>query len=202
MILAAAKTASTGPSMFMFSFMMVGIVLGLYIFARVVRGKLGVGTDTLDSSSLRIVGKRPLEARKSLYVVEIGSRYILVGTAEGSVSMIDHITTEEFESMREEAELAIAARKESTAALVRRFNPLNPLNSKSEDDADEVAVAAEQKFMTIGESFNFFLGKAKGATRGRRTTTASDDSDVIEFGTTSHPEGTRVDTPETTGTKS
>lgn len=125
--------ASSLMSMFSSTGLMIGIVLLLFVGARVLRSKVGIGAGTLDASSIRIVGKRSLEPRKSLFVVEVGERYILVGTGENSVQMLDHITAEEFALMQEKSEETIRAKRESMTAgfsglsegaskLVRRFS--------------------------------------------------------------------------------
>lgn len=87
----------------LFPLLMLGMVFALYAAARWLRGRLGLAAGTVSTESLKVVGKRVLEPRKSLYVVEVGERYILVGAAENSLTMIDHISAEEFASMAEPA---------------------------------------------------------------------------------------------------
>ncbi|MBI2083110.1 MAG: flagellar biosynthetic protein FliO [Deltaproteobacteria bacterium] len=44
---------------------------------------------------VRIVDRFALEPRKSLYLVKIAERYLVLGTGEGSLSLIQELTAEE-----------------------------------------------------------------------------------------------------------
>lgn len=81
------------------TFVLLGVILGMYACIRFVRNRLGISSKTVAPDALKIVGKRNLDQRKQLYVVEVGERYLLVGTAENSISLIDHISAEEFAGM-------------------------------------------------------------------------------------------------------
>lgn len=134
---------------------LLGLVIGMYWLAAVARKRLGVGAGTVTSDALRVVGKRMLEPRKALYVVEIGDRYVLVGTAENSVSLIDHITADEFERMTDPAEFN-----------AEPANPFARLAARRRDAAtDEGESEPPQRFATVGESFAQLLSRA----RARRT---------------------------------
>ena len=143
-------------NMFLPTIGLLGLVALMYAAAAYARKKLGLGANVVAPDALKIVGKRTLDAKKALYVVEVGERYILVGTAENSVNMIDHITADEFASMTNAAAVEAAA-------------------------ADDTEVTVDgpvpaQRFMTVGESFNYFLDKAKAKRTGAiASSTPSDD---------------------------
>lgn len=143
MLAASSPTALLGPSI-----VMVALVIGMWLLTRMARRRFGVGAGTLAPDQLRIVGKRTLEPRKALYVVELGNRYVLVGAAENSLSLIDHISAEEFAEMSEVAEQA--ATGPVIGPILRRGRP--------DDDSD----AEERQFATVGESFALLLDKARG----------------------------------------
>jgi hypothetical protein len=128
---------------------------------------MGVGAGTVSSAGLRVVGKRPLDQKSSLYVVEIaGGRHILLGSSlDGSVTKLDDISPEEF---------AVMTADETKAPKLRVASPVSSDDSDGEDggDAGEAPVAQPQ-FATVGESFSHFLGKAKDARATRRDKRAS-----------------------------
>lgn len=107
-----------------FPVILIAIVLAMYAAMRVLRSKLGIGAGTVGSDSLRIVGKRQLDPRKALYVVEVADRYILVGAAEQSLSLIDHITADEYAVMIAPA-AGDATTGSSFAALLQRAKAAN-----------------------------------------------------------------------------
>lgn len=132
---------------------LLAMVLVMYGLSRMARKRLGMGAGTLPQSALKVVGKRTLEPRKSLYVVDLGGRYILVGTGENQVSLVDHITAEEFAAMADEPEPVPRPR-----LRVAR-------NGAAETDADLAATGTDQRFATVGESFAHLLGKARNRTK-------------------------------------
>jgi flagellar biogenesis protein FliO len=126
---------------------LIGIIVAMWLTARYARNKLGIGAGTVMPGSLKVVGRKQLEPRKSLYVVQIADRYILVGTGEHSVNLIDRITPEEYELMSDEP----------VAAAPREVMVDSPVTH------DELVahLAQEQRFATVGESFKLLLNKAK-----------------------------------------
>lgn len=153
---AVVVAATSALSMLVPIGILLAMVLGMYALSRIARKRLGVGAGTLPGSSLKVVGKRTLEPRKSLYVVEVGNRYILVGTGEHQVNLIDHITAEEYEAM--------AADDEDASRPRLRIARSNPQPTATLDEQLE-ATGSEPQFATVGESFSHLLSKA----RSRRT---------------------------------
>ncbi len=142
------------------------IVVGaMYFAAGMARKRLGIGSGTLDHASLRVVGKRQLEARKSLYVIELGGRYVLVGTGESSVNLIDHITAEEYELMLGSGELDEDADNDDS-------------DSDSPSGRRTLRTGGSEQFATVGESFAWMLDKARAA-RSSRHADSSDDVQVV-----------------------
>jgi flagellar biogenesis protein FliO len=134
-----------------------GLCVVMWFLARLAKKRMGIGAGTVSSNGLRVVGKRPLDQKSALYVVEIaGGRHILIGSSiDGSVSKIDDISLEEFAAMTDEPK----------ATKLRVAKPGSDAEATDDDgDADE---AATPQFASVGESFSHFLGKAKSA-RNRR----------------------------------
>jgi len=160
-----------------------GMCLLMWALARVAKRRMGVGSGTISMNSLRVVGKRPLDQKASIYVVEIaGGRHILLGAgSEGTVTKLDDISAEEFALMSEEQPVAtpIAARLRmagrpslkaapTVAAVTTAPTGEDAINMSESDTTDEAA-----KFATVGESFTHFLGKAKQARDDKRDRRAS-----------------------------
>ena len=131
---------------------LLAMVLVMYWLSRMARKRLGMGSGTLPQSALKVVGKRTLEPRKSLYVVELGDRYILVGTGENQVNLIDHISADEFAAMATDAEQAPRLRVARNTSVVT-------------DDDELAATGTEQRFATVGESFAHVLGKVRSRSK-------------------------------------
>lgn len=151
------------------------LLLGVMCFAmwwlaRLAKRRMGVGAGTVSSDGLRVVGKRPLDQKNALYVVEIaGGRHILVGTSMdgGGVSKIDDISAAEFEAMRGD---------EDAPRRPRLRVATSPADSAASGEvADGDAPDGEQKFATVGESFNALLGRARDARAARRDRASGDD---------------------------
>ncbi|MBC7643998.1 MAG: FliO/MopB family protein [Thermoleophilia bacterium] len=166
---------------------MIGLVVVTWYLSKMAKKKLGLGAGTVSPSQLKVVGKRILEPKKSLYVVEIGDRYVLVGTSENGVSLIDHITAEEFDGMSQKADAKVATTK---TALARRFGiatkasdldtDAEATNDCSATDADTTDTPIDEpRFATVGESFSMLLGKARSA-RAAKATTAVTATDIDE----------------------
>lgn len=141
-----------------------GMCVAMWWLARLARKRMGVGAGTVSAAGLRVVGKRPLDQKSSLYVVEIaGGRHILLGSSlDGSVSKLDDISPEEF---------AIMTADEPKIAPKLRVASAVSSDETGGDDGEEPA--AQPQFASVGESFTHFLGKAKDARAARRDKRAS-----------------------------
>jgi hypothetical protein len=124
----------------------------MWWLARLARKRMGIGAGTVSSNGLRVVGKRPLDQKSALYVIEIaGGRHILVGSSiDGSVTKVDDISAEEYAAMVDEP--------------AARAPKLRVANGDTQDGDDEDGQApAPPQFASVGESFSMLLGKAKSA---------------------------------------
>ena len=137
----------------------------MWWLARLAKKRMGIGAGTVSSDGLRVVGKRPLDQKHSLYVVEIaGGRHILLGASlEGSVTKLDDISPEEFASMLDEPK-----------APKLRVASTDDDGTRSDDgDVDAPHATDQPAFASVGESFSHFLGKARDARASRRDKRAS-----------------------------
>ena len=173
-----------------------GMCLIMWWLARLARRRMGVGAGTVTPDGLRVVGKRPLDQRHALWVVEIaGGRHILLGSSlEGSVTKLDDITPEEYAAMSSDAVKTRApklrlARTDATGAVgaagaAGDGAPAGTASDAHSDSASDPASEAhgeagegtpeeEPRFATVSESFTHFLGKAKDARNARRNDRAS-----------------------------
>ena len=158
-----------------------GMCLLMWWLARLARKRMGVGAGTVSSAGLRVVGKRALGQKTSLFVVEIaGGRHILLGASiDGSVRKLDDISPEEY---------AVMSADEPTQARpkLRVARPSTDAAQKDElaraiDGADETGDSgegegegeAQPQFASVGESFTHLLGRAKEARTTRRDRRAS-----------------------------
>jgi flagellar biogenesis protein FliO len=140
---------------------LVMMILGMYWMAGLARKRLGMGSGTLPVSALKVVGKRQLEARKALYVVELGDRYVLVGTGEHQVNFIDHISSDEYAAMLQTDESEATDSNTARLRLARRHT-VDTSVELAATGTDTNAPTAEQRFATVGESFGHLLNKARG----------------------------------------
>lgn len=151
----------------LFATLVLGGMCGvMWYLARLARKRMGVGAGTVSSNGLRVVGKRPLDQKSSLYVVEIaGGRHILLGSSmDGSVTKLDDISPEEFLAMVEEPK----------APRAPKLRVANAVDGDGEGEGGEAeAEAAQPQFASVGESFSHFLNKAKDARANRRDRRAS-----------------------------
>ena len=128
-----------------FTGIMLGLVLVTWAGAMYLRRKLGVGVGTLPPSSLPVVGRRNLDRNRALYVVRIADRYVLLGGSEQSVSLVDHITPEEFAAMcAEDAALAAEGGTPATrlqdafSTMVTRARSFSELRAAAREGDDGV----------------------------------------------------------------
>jgi flagellar biogenesis protein FliO len=148
---------------------------GLWFAAVQLRRRGAVGGGTVGPNALPIVGKRTLEQRKSLFIVQVADRYLLLGTAETSVQLIDRITAEEFAAMSAMAEVApvdmggLAAKAAGKLRLVRPGTTADAVAADADvavaeagdDEAAAEATGTDGQFLSVGESFHYFLDKAR-----------------------------------------
>lgn len=78
----------------------LALVCGLiYLTFRVILPKLSeMG---YANSAIRIVERTPIDARKSLLVVEVGGRWMLIAASENSVNLISELTEKEAAEIEE-----------------------------------------------------------------------------------------------------
>jgi hypothetical protein len=151
-----------------------GMCLLMWWLARLARKRMGVGAGTVAGDGLRVVGKRSLDQKHALYVVEIaGGRHILVGTSmDGGISKVDDISADEFAAMSREEPKAPKLRvaNGTGSSDAGQIGSDAPHDAAPRDAAPHDAAAAsdEPRFATVGESFNMLLGKARDARANRR----------------------------------
>ncbi len=141
--------------------------LAMWFLARVARSRMGVGAGTVSGEGLKVVGKRPLDPKNSLYVIEIaGGRHILVGaSAEGGISKVDDISADEY---------AVMVADEAPQRPKLRVAGRGAAQASSDADPDD-DTGDEQRFATVGESFQMLLGKARDARDARRDRASGDE---------------------------
>ena len=149
-----------------------GMCLLMWWLARLAKKRMGVGAGTVSQSGIRVVGKRPLDQKHALYVVEIaGGRHILVGTSmDGGISKVDDISADEYARMTADSPAAPKPLRVASAASSDSSARTSADAGDADDAADDAAApAAEaQRFATVGESFNMLLGKARDARASRK----------------------------------
>lgn len=146
-----------------------GLCVVMWWLARLARKRMGIGAGTVSASGLRVVGKRPLDQKSALYVVEIaGGRHILLGSSmDGSVTKLDDISPEEFAVMTADDPGTPAAKLRLRVAGRPAADDADPTDEANGADDDS------QRFATVGESFSQLFSKAKDARATRRDRRAS-----------------------------
>jgi flagellar biogenesis protein FliO len=138
------------------------VCLLMWFLARIAKKRMGLGAGTVSQGALRVVGKRPIDQKSTLYVIEIaGGRHILIGSGtDGTVTKLDDISPDEYATMVDEP----AAPK----LRVARTSPAaTDADAAAAEDGD-VEAADAPRFATVGESFSALLGKARDARSGKR----------------------------------
>lgn len=164
----------------MLTLVLAAFVAVLYALTHLARKRFGVGAGTISPDSLRIVGKRTLEARKSLYVIQVADRYVLVGSTESGISLIDRISVDEFATMVPQDELdhvPSVAKKRRAQEAASADQDITALDLDSEpteltldaDDADDAETLAARiresgRSATLGEGFQYLMSKARRST--------------------------------------
>ena len=72
--------------------LMLVVVSALAFFAMVLAKRVGVGRA---HGPIELVGQLPLDARRGLYLVKVGSRVFLVGVGEGGFSKLGEVPASE-----------------------------------------------------------------------------------------------------------
>jgi flagellar biogenesis protein FliO len=100
------------------TFLALGLVCGLaYLIFRGVLPRLGATPS--NNSMVRIVDRIGLDARKSLYVVEVTGRWLLIASSEAGVQLVSELDAERAEEAAAEVErLRPTFRKMSDTARV------------------------------------------------------------------------------------
>jgi flagellar protein FliO/FliZ len=79
--------------MFVQTILALGFVCLLaYVVLRVVLPRLHAGT--AGHSMVRVIDRTPLDQRRSLFVVEVTGRWLLLGSSEGGVQLISELDAE------------------------------------------------------------------------------------------------------------
>jgi flagellar protein FliO/FliZ len=60
-------------------------------------GSLGLGRSPV--GPIRVISRCPLEPRRSVYLLEVGGRYLLVGAAEGGLGLLAELDSAEVASL-------------------------------------------------------------------------------------------------------
>ena len=91
--------------MFVQTILALGFVCLLaYVVLRVVLPRLNVGT--AGKTMVNVIDRTPLDQRRSLYVIEVTGRWLLIASSEGGVQLISELDAEKAE---QEAEAMSAA---------------------------------------------------------------------------------------------
>jgi flagellar protein FliO/FliZ len=99
--------------MFVQTILALGFVCLLaYLLLSVVLPRLKVGSS--NRTMIHVMDRTPLDQRRSLYVVEVTGRWLLIGASESGVQMISELDPEK-------AEQEVVARKAAAAKAGERF---------------------------------------------------------------------------------
>jgi flagellar biogenesis protein FliO len=71
-------------------------------------------------SSLRIIGRCHLEPRRSIYIVEVGERFFLIGVGDGPVNLLAELDKVSFAKPEQNLENKTVRFHEVMARLLRR----------------------------------------------------------------------------------
>ena len=86
--------------MFVETILALGFVCLLaYVVLRVVLPRLNVGT--AGKTMVNVIDRTPLDQRRSLFVVEVTGRWLLIGSSEGGVQLISELDPEKAEQEAE-----------------------------------------------------------------------------------------------------
>lgn len=103
LILASVPTVPATPSNTVdFTWLFVKMLLFLIIvcvlailFLKYVVPRTGFLKGVQKGKYFNVLGRYQLEPRKSLYVVEVGGRYLVIGSADHGINLITELTEEE-----------------------------------------------------------------------------------------------------------
>jgi flagellar protein FliO/FliZ len=98
----------------------LGVVCGLaYLVFRFALPRLSTARSA--NSMVRVVDRVGLDPRKSLYVVEVAGRWLLIGASEAGVHLVSELDAKSAEEAEEELARRRAAPNPSLAAARRAF---------------------------------------------------------------------------------
>lgn len=107
----------------------LGLVCGLaYLVFRLVLPRLT--TIRSANSMVRVVDRVGLDPRKSLYVVEVAGRWLLIGASEAGVHLVSELDAQSAEEAAEELERRRTTPSPSVQAFADRLSRL--MNKKGE----------------------------------------------------------------------
>lgn len=92
--------------LFVQTLLALGLVCGLaYVLFRFVMPRLQQATGGASRSMVRIVDRTGIEARKSLLVIEVAGRWLLIATSEAGVQLISELDAATAQEAAREVEL-------------------------------------------------------------------------------------------------
>lgn len=102
-ILSTIPTEPASPSSAVdFSFLFVKMLLVLVVVSvlaiitlKFIAPKLGLFKNFQKGSHFSVLGRYVLEPKKSLYLVNIGKKYLVIGTSDHGINLITEISEEE-----------------------------------------------------------------------------------------------------------
>lgn len=77
---------------------MIIVIVLAFVFIRYIMPRLHWGRGLRKGSNITILERQALEARKHLYLVRVGRKTVLIGTADQRISKIMDVETEEIEN--------------------------------------------------------------------------------------------------------
>ncbi len=119
-------------SMLFQTFVALALVCGLaYLVFRVIMPKLNVNYTS--NSMIRVVDRIGLDARKSLYIIEVAEQYMLIAVSENGVQMVSELNSDSAKLAEEE--LAKVRSNQSGASIGSAFSEkLSQIIKKNQGD--------------------------------------------------------------------
>jgi flagellar biosynthetic protein FliO len=74
---------------------LVIVCVSAIIFLKYILPRLGIARGNHRGRYFKVHGRYQLEPRKSLYVVEVGGRYLVIGSADHGINLITELSPEE-----------------------------------------------------------------------------------------------------------
>lgn len=95
-------------------------------------------------TGITVVGRVPLEPRRSLYVVEAGGRRLLIGSSEGGVTLLAELEAEAAPAAAKPAARSFGELVAQAIAARVRGRSVRPANAGAATDGREVAPGDER----------------------------------------------------------